>query len=165
MQPLYTSTGNKRTRPAAHIDMTPMVDLGFLLITFFIFTTSMGEERYLKLIMPNESGEPISIKQSNATTIVLGNNNLYYYDGMLETAVSQKTIVRTDLGKDGLRKLIMNRRQSAGEKMVVVIKPSPESDYGSLVNVLDEMQICRVEKWFLDGVEMKEYQLVKNHSR
>ena len=50
------SKNNKRIHKNPKIDMTPMVDLGFLLITFFIFTTSMAEPKAMNLIVPDDGG-------------------------------------------------------------------------------------------------------------
>src|SRR5881275_895407 len=78
----------KAKKLSTRVDMTPMVDLGFLLITFFIFTTTMGTPSTLPLMMPKDQQDPkdlTEVKESGALTIMLGkDNHVYYYEGQLK---------------------------------------------------------------------------------
>src|SRR6266496_744530 len=77
------------------IDMTPMVDLGFLLIAFFIFTTRLSQPAVMKLYMPKDGGLT-KIPASRSLTILIGNKmDLYYYFGIEEMTVRQKLINQT----------------------------------------------------------------------
>lgn len=70
-------------------DLTPMVDLGFLLITFFVITTEFSKPMVTKLNMPAD-GPPIKLGESSALTVLLGSDNtVYYYEGGWEKACRQ----------------------------------------------------------------------------
>src|SRR5579875_2231614 len=77
----------KGKKLSTRVDMTPMVDLGFLLITFFIFTTTISQPTTLKLNLPQDTKNPeeqTKTKASGALTIMLGkDNNVFYYEGEL----------------------------------------------------------------------------------
>src|SRR5215213_9293197 len=83
-----TGKTKRKVHAAITIDMTPMVDLGFLLITFFIFTTTMAEQRVSKLLMPKESLDSTNLKEKNALTAILaGNNKVFAFVGQWQEAV------------------------------------------------------------------------------
>ena len=83
----------KAKKLSTRVDMTPMVDLGFLLITFFVFTATMSSPTALDLNMPkdvNDDKDKTEVKQSSTLTIMLGKGNqVYYYEGMLEVNESK----------------------------------------------------------------------------
>lgn len=92
---------------AVHIDFTPMVDLGFLLITFFMLTTTMNKPQVMEINMPLKEDVPpedrTKFKESQTMTIVLGDNNkIYYYFG-----ITNPVLDSTNFGKDGIRKVLL----------------------------------------------------------
>src|SRR6218665_1762814 len=81
-------------KKSTRVDLTPMVDLGFLLVTFFVFTTTMAEPKAMKIVMPTdrEPGVINKICETCALTVVLGDNNkILYYEGLDENAVYKPT--------------------------------------------------------------------------
>lgn len=116
----------KAKKLSTRVDMTPMVDLGFLLITFFIFTATMSSPTTMDLNMPKESEkkeDETKIKQSGALTIMLGkNNNVYYYEGEL-TQENASSIFKSTTFK-GIRDEIIRKRQ----EVIKNYRPEPSDE-------------------------------------
>lgn len=147
----------RRIKHNLRVDMTPMVDLGFLLISFFVMATQLSQPKVMDLYMPAE-GPPTDLGLSNALTIILdGDNRIYYYHGDWESASSSGDIFQTSYsGKTGLRNIIeakqraldQNSKSKEGRSgMMLLIKPTQESSYKNLVDVLDEIIISMVKKY------------------
>lgn len=108
--------GNKKGKPkkkSTRVDFTPMVDLGFLLITFFMLTTTLIKPQTMEISMPSKDpvkpGEETKVKASLSITIVLGKNDkVYYYLGTTEKGINPKA-VETNFGSDGIRKILLER--------------------------------------------------------
>jgi hypothetical protein len=137
------------------VDLTPMVDLGFLLITFFVFTTSMTKPRVLKVNEPNdkEVGIHDDICASCALTLVPGSNNtIYYYEGLATATTAVKT---TTYSPDGLRSLILRKKNDVAglndksKKLTLIIKPGDGSNMQNFVDLLDEVLINVVPLYYI----------------
>lgn len=142
---------------STRVDLTPMVDLGFLLITFFIITTSLAEKKVLKLNMPAD-GPPITTGESGTITLLPGSNDsLYYFMGELNTAISNRSSGWQSYSvATGVGDLIRQKQRelaSTGRKndLMVIISPTPNSSYKNLVDLLDEMLINEVKKYVVSG--------------
>jgi biopolymer transport protein ExbD len=143
--------GNKKYKCQVKIDMTPMVDLGFLLITFFIFTTSMAEPMATNLFMPKDGPETNVSEATVLTVLLAGKNKIYYYDGKWDNSFNSHQVLFTTYNlSSGLGKVIrdkQNRMGSMKNEMMLLIKPSDESTYNNLINTLDETMINAVKKY------------------
>lgn len=105
--------GKKSKKVSTRIDFTPMVDLGFLLITFFMLTTSMIKPQTMEIAMPSKDKVPeeeqTKVKASRAITIVLGTaNSVYYYEGTRENDIDPK-VIKTDFSARGIREFLLKR--------------------------------------------------------
>ncbi|MBL7700077.1 MAG: biopolymer transporter ExbD [Chitinophagaceae bacterium] len=138
----------KSKKLSTRVDLTPMVDLGFLLITFFIFTTTMSQPTAMKLFLPKDTEKPEEqnkVKESGALSILLGNNNVvYYYEGTLAPDGSN---LKTTNYKEIRNVIIDKKKNTKPEDFVVVIKPGPDSNYKNIVDLLDEMTINEVKRY------------------
>lgn len=154
--------GTKGKKRSTHVDMTPMVDVAFLLIFFFMITTTLQRQKTMKLFLPadvkNEE-EQNKVKESQALTIIMArDNNLYYYYGIGQDAAKdpQNNVISTTYNlKDGIGKVIADKwrsviQNSGGrDSMVVIIKPTEDASYENVVNILDNMNIFEVKKYAL----------------
>jgi biopolymer transport protein ExbD len=136
------------------IDMTPMVDLGFLLISFFVITTEMTRPKAMNLYMPFD-GPPTATAASKTITFLTGaGNKLFYYYGEEKDAGIKYPIVQTSWDENnGAGKIIREKQlqldnvKGGRDEMVVIIKPGKESTYKNVVDILDEMTIHGVTRY------------------
>lgn len=157
---------NYRTLKASlKIDMTPLVDLGFLLITFFIFTTAMSEPAVTKLYMPADGKPGILPKHAALTVLLTGNDSIYYYDGKWEEAFQNKKIRHTNYEvKTGIGNIFREKQKILGEiknELMFLIKPLENSSYSNLMNTLDEVMINAVKKYAIVDATDAEVNFVK----
>jgi len=109
---ILKKAGVRRMKKAnLEIDMTPMVDLGFLPIAFFIFTTELSKPAITHLYMPH-NGDSTNIPRSRSLTILLGNNNqLFYYFGTKEEAINNNQVFQTSYNEiTGLVNIIRQKQ-------------------------------------------------------
>ncbi|AYD48799.1 MAG TPA: biopolymer transporter ExbD [Arachidicoccus soli] len=140
----------KGKKLSTRVDLTPMVDLGFLLITFFMFTTTMSQPNAMNLKMPDDKQnvDPTKIKQSGALTIFLGkDNHIYYYEG--ENLKADLSNVQSSNFKD-IRKVILDKKANTPpDDLFVVVMPGNASTYKNIIDILDEFSIDMVERYAL----------------
>ena len=152
----------KSKKLSTRVDLTPMVDLGFLLITFFIFTTTLSQPTALKLNLPKDTDKPeeqTKTKASGALTIMLGKDrNVFYYEG--ELAPNGANFTSSNF-KDIRNEILSKKMSTKPDDFMVVIKPSDESTYKDFVDILDEMKINMVDRYALVDISPAEDMLVK----
>lgn len=152
----------KAKKASTRVDLTPMVDLGFLLITFFIFTTTISQPTTMKLNLPKDTDKPEEqnkLKESGALTLLLGkDDNVYYYEGILDPSASN---LKSSTMKKIRDEIISKKRSTPADDLMVVIKPGEESTYKDVVNALDEMTINDIKRYALVDISPVETQLLK----
>jgi biopolymer transport protein ExbD len=137
---------------STRVDMTPMVDLGFLLITFFILATTLNKPSSMTLNVPDktEKVETEPIKASKVMTMFLGKNNEVHY--IAGKAANEDPELKTVRFGQELRSAILDNKNRIGADFVVVIKPTKESTYRNMVDILDEMAITKSKRYALVDV-------------
>ncbi len=152
----------KSKKQSTRVDLTPMVDLGFLLITFFIFTTTMSQPTAMKLNLPKDAEKPedqTKIKESAVLTVMLGrDNNVFYYEGQLDPAGAN---FKSSNFKDIRDVIIDKKKRTNATDFAIVLKPNEESTYRNVIDILDEMTINRVTRYALVDISEGENQLIK----
>lgn len=131
-------------KQSTKIDMTPMVDLAFLLLTFFILTTTFNKPKTMEVNMPDKpknEEEQTKVNEKDILNLVLDENGkIYWYIG-LSAPVNQTTYA-----KDGIRKVLLEQN-SLNPKLMVLIKPKDGSKYENMVDILDEMEITNTKRY------------------
>lgn len=169
----------KGKKLSTRIDLTPMVDLGFLLITFFMFTTTLAKPKTMEINMPYKDEnlkeeEKNKLKASVALTVLLSKNHrVYYYEGIGDDPNMAPDLKITGFkSKDGIRDAIiakkkmvegMKRSGALGPKdeATVLIKPDTTSTYSDLVNMLDEMNINDIKVYAIIDISDIEQGFIK----
>lgn len=165
--------GGKRKVQVPRIDFTPMVDLGFILITFFIYTTTMAQPNAMEINMP--SNEPTEsptafIEESTITLIPVKGHNVVYYEGAMANKEAMK-VARID----NIREVLLTKKkQTAGlpatfsneaHKIHVLIKPNDDCKYDDVVQLLDNMTITDVLYYALMDITTEEHEMVNTISK
>lgn len=171
--------GTKSKKLSTRVDMTPMVDLGFLLITFFMLTTTMSKPKTMDLVMPKDTEkeeEQNKVKESTALTILLGKKNkVYYYEGLAQdpNASSNPDFFKatTFSNTGGIRDVIIKKRDEVSqlrnfkgepEDVVVIIKADDGATYQNFVDLLDEMAINRIQRYATVDISDQDKQWIKS---
>jgi len=141
------NTGGKQQ---PRVDLTAMVDLAFLLITFFMLTTSINKPNAMDVAMPDKNEEDpedrLEVADTRTLTLLLGSNNkIEWYHGDYSSPIEGPEIV--DYGKEGIRPILIKKmeqvKQQTGKDLIIVLRPSEKSTHRNLVDILDEMNIIK----------------------
>jgi biopolymer transport protein ExbD len=159
----------KRKTNAPRIDFTPMVDLGFILMTFFIYTTTMARPNTMEVNMP--SNEPVTehthfIDESTITLIPVHGHKVIYYNGGLTGPAqlrvqSMAKLLDLSLDKKKAVKALPATFSAEAHKLHVLIKPNDDCKYEDVVNVLDDMNILDVPYYAIVDISAQEKEWVK----
>ena len=154
-----------RKKMSTRIDLTPMVDLGFLLVTFFMLTTTFSKPQTMEINLPVKEEivdlekEP-GVKASKTITIVMAEDNkLFWYKGL--TTEPLEGPFGTNYTADGIRKVLLEKNATITD-MIVLIKPADTSIYKNVVDILDEMNISNIKRYALVDITPEDLELIKN---
>ena len=132
-------------KQSTRVDLTAMVDLAFLLITFFMLTTSLSKPLAMDIAKPDKDEKndtKLPLKASQTMTILLGKNNkVAWYMG--EAGKSVPTIEGFADVRASLLKNKQKVRETMGKDIIIVIKPSDGSTYKNFVDIMDELNITK----------------------
>jgi biopolymer transport protein ExbD len=146
-------------KTSTRIDMTPMVDLAFLLLTFFVMTTTLNKPQTMEIAMPEDDKEEKApqVNEKHVLTIIMGENDkIYWYMGITDPEVKI-----TNFSPNGIRKLLLEKKRDI-PKLVVLIKSMDESKYKNMVDILDEMNITSTQRYAIVDVTSTDKELVKD---
>jgi biopolymer transport protein ExbD len=175
---------------STHIDMTPMVDLAFLLLTFFMLTTTFGKPKTMEINMPiKDPNVPPSLVNNALTILLTDKDKIFWYFGEFKPGIT--TLTKSDFSNDGIRKVILDKNRYAVEKIkqlrqqaaesnmadstlkrmevdikgekqsvMVLVKTDDKAKYKNVVDMLDELNIAFVGKYALVDINQQEFDLM-----
>ena len=161
-----SSSGRNRGRVrskklSTRIDMTPMVDLAFLLLTFFILTTTLQTRFALEIEMPEKQKvdtEPPVVLEKNVITFLLSNDDqLYWYTGITNPILQH-------LDSKELR-TFLTTHQDANPRLVLIVKPHDKARYERLVDIMDEIVDTKMKHYFIVDFTPEDERLLNDGSK
>jgi biopolymer transport protein ExbD len=148
--------GKKRAKKhSTHIDMTPMVDLMSLLITFFMLTTAFSKPKIMEIVLPEKDAQEDTTKgpeveaKRTLNILMTGDDKVFYYVGRPpmnddELAQIQTKFQKTDYGKEGIRKIVLKMNMGLYEKVDSatqdVITGKSKISQDSLMNLIKQFK-------------------------
>ncbi|MTH16842.1 biopolymer transporter ExbD [Flavobacterium sp. LC2016-01] len=147
----------------SRVDLTAMVSVSFLLIIFFMVVGELSKPKVMDLNLPDLDCDdcfPTYVEENRCLTILLDKNNrIISYSGLIPTPAN--TSKKMEYGKNGIRKELLEKNKMAleysakhgkpGRGVVVMIKPSKNSNYGNLIEILDELKIANIDFYNIDS--------------
>lgn len=188
MAELDTSGGGHKKGPgvkkgkklSTRVDLTPMVDLGFLLITFFMYTTTLAKPKTMEINMPYKDAnmkveDQSKVKSSTALTVLLTKNHrVYTYEGIGDDPTKPPELKAMSIGKSTkeLRATIMAKKAAVEDlvrsgalgptdRITVLIKPDSTSTFKDIVDVFDEMTINDVKVYAKVDITPQDREFIK----
>jgi biopolymer transport protein ExbD len=152
--------------------MTAMVDLAFLLITFFMLTTTMSKPQTMEITMPDKTNNPedvMKVRESRSVVVLLGEDDqVYYYQGVVD---EEPEIGVTHFGQTGIRQTLIEKKQQIGKVLntetgeledgiIVIIKATDEATYKNMVDILDEMTITGIRTYAIVDITQGDLDLI-----
>lgn len=167
--------GGKKKGPkkvSTRVDMTPMVDLAFLLITFFMLTTTFNTPKIMQVLMPDKTEKDPKKRdeaQGDCTIIFLGgkDNKLYWYQIIKGQAPELQPI---EYSNEKIREFFAAKKKEILKKadcpqFVVVLKFKDDSSFRNMVDVLDEMAIVGVSRYGIQDIEANDLKLIDEYQK
>lgn len=156
------------------VDLTAMVDLAFLLITFFMLTTTLNKPQAMDVAMPDKNVETdvntdVDVDEHRSITLVLGSDDkLIWYQGDVKNPLQGPTVI--DYSAEGLRAVLLRMKQlvpqqAGGKDIIVVIRPSEKSVTRNIIDALDEMKITDIKRYMISNrIMAEEVELLKTEN-
>lgn len=132
-------------KQSTRIDMTPMVDLAFLLLTFFILTATFNKPQVMEINMPvpKDQDGGTQVDQTLTTTVLIGDGKVYYYDGQFNKEAGASQLKKTDLSKEGFRKVLIDKNKVVYE---LVNEKKKLLKSGALVDSTYRKEVSAIKK-------------------
>lgn len=121
-----------RSRPSTEISAASMSDIAFLLLIFFLVTTIFAVERGIPLLLPGQQSRNVKVKRKNILVIKAHANGSITIDKQLVSLRQIRPMVEQKLAEN--------------PKLIVVIETHPDSEYGLMIDILDELKLANARR-------------------
>jgi biopolymer transport protein ExbD len=128
----------KARRLGIRIDMTPLVDVALLLLTFFMYTTSMSRPQTMEINLPPDKDVKVEIAESNLLTLRINEKGEIFWNAGIESPK------RLDPAEQ--RKFLREKSQG-NPKLTTLVKVNREGRYEMLVNIIDELNLAGIQRF------------------
>ncbi len=128
----------KGRRLGIRIDMTPLVDVAFLLLTFFMFTTSMSRPQTMEINLPPDEKIKVEVAESNLLTLRINSKGEVFQNIGID---APKKLPATEMRK------FLRERSQANPKLTVLVKVDRQGKYEMMVNTIDELQVAGIQRF------------------
>jgi len=130
---------HKKRRLGVRIDMTPMVDVAFLLLIFFMVTTVFRTPQALEINLPPKDVQ-IPIAQNHILFIkVLAGDRMFWNMGDDKSKPAGLTMAQLPP--------VIKSHHTADDKLVVVIKVDKEAAFHNMVDIIDELDLAKMSRF------------------
>lgn len=153
-----THTHIRSKKISTKIDMTPMVDLAFLLLTFFILTTTLNKLMVMEIAMPEKTIDFTPVPEKRVLTLLLDAGDRVYW----RQGISTPKLEFLHLSGDNMRQLLASKNREI-EKMLVLVKATERSRYKNLVDVVDELAAAKIDRYCIVDITQEEEELIKSN--
>ena len=148
-------------KQSTRVDMTPMVDLNFLMLMFFMFTTTFSKPNVMDLGLPAKPKKDApppqrtEIDLTNSISFIIGKDNRIFYHQTDQAGLNENTLQETTYDKEGITKVIeqAKRRAKDVKKFTVIIKPTDDAVYKNFVDILDQMTITNSQQYGVTDIK------------
>ncbi len=155
--PQPRSHGKKKRRKSKRlgirIDMTPLVDVAFLLLTFFMLTTSMARPQTMEINLPPDENVKVEIAESNLMTLRVNEKGEVFWNLGLDAPQR--------IEFDKLRGFIRERLQG-NPRLVTLVKIDPKAKYEVMVNIMDELNLADMQRFSIARMTEQDQKLLAN---
>jgi biopolymer transport protein ExbD len=141
----------KGRRLGIRIDMTPLVDVAFLLLTFFMLTTSMARPQTMEINLPPDPEVKVEIAESNLLTLRVTDRGDIYWNSGIESPAK--------IAFKDLRKFLAERNRE-NPKLVTLVKVAREGKYRMMVDIMDELNLAEITRFSLAPLTDADKELV-----
>jgi len=148
-------------KQSTRVDMTPMVDLNFLMLMFFMFTTTFSKPNVMDLGLPakpkdkTQKAPDTQIDLTNSISLIIGKDNRIFYHQTDQAGLNENTLQETTYDKEGITKVIEQAKRRAKDvtKFTVIIKPTDDAVYKNFVDILDQMTITNSQQYGVTDIK------------